>query len=103
MAQGVTEVFRAVVPSVGLVLKARGDIRGKREAYESRIREDFPDDGEALLTEYSANVDCTFLIEGDGREVGVPFAAGGEAVKGPPAFFETRYFFRGDFRVVGGR
>ena len=103
MAQGVTEVFRAEVPSVGLVLKARGDIRGKREAYESRIREDFPDDGEALLTEYSANVDCTFRIEGDGREDGVPFAAGGEALKGPPVFFETRYFFRGDFREVGGR
>ena len=39
MAQGVTEVFRAVVPSVGLVLKARGDIRGKQEAYGKRIRE----------------------------------------------------------------
>ncbi|MBR4252491.1 MAG: DUF2357 domain-containing protein [Kiritimatiellae bacterium] len=103
MAQGVTEVFRAVVPSVGLVLKARGDIRGKQEAYGKRIREDFPEGGEELLTEYSANADCTFSIEGDGREGGAVFAAGGKAVKGPPVFFETRYFFRGDFRAAGGR
>ena len=68
MAQGVTEVFRAVVPSVGLVLKVRGDIRGKQEAYERRIREDFPEGGDELLTEYSANADCTFRIERDGRE-----------------------------------
>ena len=98
-----TEVFRAVVPSVGLVLKVRGDIRGKQEAYARRIREDCPEGGEELLTEYSANADCTFLIEGDGRDGGAAFAAGGEAVKGPPVFFETRYFFRGDFRAVGGR
>ena len=40
MAQNVTEVFRAKVPSVGLVLKARADIGGKQDAYCTRIRED---------------------------------------------------------------
>ena len=42
-------MFRAVVPSVGLVLKARGDIRGKQEAYARRIREDFPEGGDEFV------------------------------------------------------
>jgi hypothetical protein len=103
MAQNVTEIFRATVPSAGLVLKARADIAGKREAFERRIREDSPDGGAALLTEYSANADCTFNFEGGDAAKDIPFAAGGEPVKAPPAFFETRCFFRGDFTGTGGR
>ena len=38
MSQSVTEVFRAMVPSVGLVLKARADIGGKLNAYCSLFR-----------------------------------------------------------------
>ena len=101
MAQGATEVFRAAVPSVGLVLKVRGDIGGKQESYRKRILEDFPEDQSKLLTEYSANADCTFRFAGDGPERA--FAAGGEPVKALPVFFETRYFFRGDFGEAGGR
>jgi hypothetical protein len=103
MSQNVTEVFRATVPSAGLVLKARADIEGKREAFARRIREDSPDDGAALLTEYSANADCTFNFAGGDAAEDIPFSAGGEPVKAPPAFFETRCFFRGDFTGTGGR
>ena len=103
MAQNVTEVFRATVPSVGMVLKARADIGGKQDAYRLRIEEDFPGDESKVLTEYSANADCTFNFEGGDTAEDVPFAEGGEAVKRPPVFFETRYFFRGDFRPVDGR
>ena len=54
MAYNVTEVFRVIVPSVGLVLKARADIDGKQIAYRKRIAEDSPGDEAAALTEYSA-------------------------------------------------
>lgn len=57
MSQNVTGVFRATVPSVGLVLKARADIDGKQNAYRRRIAEDAEGDESAALTEYSANVD----------------------------------------------
>ena len=104
MAQNVTEVFRAKVPSVGLVLKARADIGGKQEAYCARIREDAENGAEATLeTEYSANVDCFFNFAGGDEEKDVSYVAGGEAVKALPVFFETRYFFRGDFKPIDGR
>ena len=103
MAQNVTEVFRVVVPSVGLVLKARADIDGKQAAYQKRVAEDFPDDGAAAMTEYSANVDCVFNFDGGDPPGDVPFAEGGDAVRRLPVFFETRYFFRGDFRSDGER
>ena len=47
MAQNVTEVFRAAVPSVGLVLKVRADIDGKQNAYRRRIAEDTEGDESA--------------------------------------------------------
>lgn len=103
MAQGVAEVFRATVPSVGLVLKARADIGGKQDAYRARMREDSPDDASADLTDYSANVDCRFNFAGGDPARDVSFVPGGEAVKALPVFFETRYFFRGDFSPVDGR
>ena len=103
MPQNVTEVFRAVVPSVGLVLKARADIGGKQEAYRRRILEDYPGAESKVLTEYSANADCTFNFAGGAASEDLPFAEGGEEVKSLPVFFETRYFFRGDFKPVGGR
>ena len=103
MAQNVTEVFRATVPSVGLVLKARADIGGKQDAYRERIGEDFPDDESAALTEYSANVDCTFNFAGGATTGDVSFVEGGGAIKHLPVFFETHYFFRGDFKSVDGR
>ena len=103
MAQNVTEVFRVTVPSVGLVLKARADIDGKQSAYKKRIAEDSPNDEDAALTEYSANIDCVFNFD-RGDSIGdVLFAEGGDAVRHLPVFFETRYFFRGDFRLVDGR
>lgn len=103
MAQNVTEVFRATVPSVGLVLKARADIDGKQDAYRRRILEDFPGDESKVLTEYSANADCTFNFAGGTASEDVPFVEDGEAVKRLPVFFETHYFFRGDFKPVDGR
>ena len=60
MAQNVTEVFRATVPSVGLVLKARADIDGKQNAYRRRIAEDAVGDESAALTEYSAHAEWLF-------------------------------------------
>ena len=103
MAQNVTEVFRVAVPSVGLVLKARADIDGKQNAYRRRIAEDAEGDESAALTEYSANIDCTFNFTGGDAEKDMPFVADGDAVKALPVFFETRYFFRGDFKPVDGR
>lgn len=103
MAQNVAEVFRAVVPSVGLVLKARADIGDKQEAYRRRILEDYPGDESKVLTEYSANADCTFNFAGGAASEDLPYAEGGEKVKRLPVFFETRYFFRGDFKPVDGR
>ena len=103
MAQNVTEVFRVTVPSVGLVLKARADIDGKQTAYKKRIAEDSRDDESAALTEYSANVDCVLNFDGGDSVGDVPFGAGGDAVQHLPVFFETRYFFRGDFSPDGAR
>ena len=103
MPQNVTEVFRVTVPSVGLVLKARADIDGKQAAYQKRIAEDSPNDGLAALTEYSANVDCVFNFDRGDSTDDVPFAEGGDAVRHLPVFFETRYFFRGDFKPDGAR
>ncbi len=103
MAQNVAEVFRAVVPSVGLVLKARADIGDKQEAYRRRILEDYPGDESKVLTEYSANADCMFNFAGGAASEDLPYAEGGEKVKRLPVFFETRYFFRGDFKPVDGR
>lgn len=60
MAQNVTEVFRAAVPSVGLVLKARADIDGRQNAYRRRIAEDAESDESAALTKYSANAEWLF-------------------------------------------
>ncbi len=33
----------------------------------------------------------------------MPFVADGDAIKALPVFFETRYFFRGDFKPVDER
>ena len=103
MAYNVTEVFRVTVPSVGLILKARADIDGKQTAYKKRIAEDSRDDESAALTEYSANVDCVLNFDGGDSAGDVPFVAGGDAVRHLPVFFETRYFFRGDFKSDGMR
>ena len=104
MAQNVTEVFRAKVPSVGLVLKARADIGGKQDAYCTRIREDAENGVEATVeTEYSANVDCSFNFAGGDEGKDISYVAVGEVVKALPVFFETRYFFRGDFKPIDGR
>lgn len=101
MAQNVSEVFRATVPSVGLVLKARADIGGKQDAYRRRILEDCPGDESKVLTEYSSNADCTFNFAGGVASEDFPFKEGADPVKAPPVFFETRYFFRGDFEENG--
>ena len=104
MSQNVTEVFRAKVPSVGLVLKARADIGGKQEAYCARIREDAENGVDAIVeTEYSANVDCSFNFVGGDDAKDILYVAGGEVVRALPVFFETRYFFRGDFKPIDGR
>ncbi len=60
MAQNVTEVFQAAVPSVELGLKARADIDGRQNAYRRRIAEDAEGDESAALTEYSANAEWLF-------------------------------------------
>ena len=104
MVQNVAEVFRVTVPSLGMVLKARADIVGKQEAYRKRINDgDAKRDESAFLTEYSANVDCTFNFTGGDFREDMPFTSGGEAIKALPVFFETRYFFRGDFKPADGR
>lgn len=92
MAEAATEVFRAVVPEVGFTLKVRAAIDGKQVEYEKRVKED--GDEENLLVDYSANVPwrCSFA---DG-ESPVTIAAS-EKHKFNPVFFETKYFFRGDF------
>lgn len=103
MANNVTEVFRVSVPSVGLVLKARADIDGKQDAFVRRIKEDAGDGEAEILTEYSANMDCVFNFNG-GEDAGdIRYSAGDAPVKAMPVFFETRYFFRGDFKSVVGR
>ena len=75
MANKVTEVFRVTVPSVGLTLKVRGDIDGKQVAYSRRIKDDDRYDGgdDALLTEYSTNIDCKFNFVGGNPENDITF------------------------------
>lgn len=92
MASAATEVFRAVVPDVGLTLKVRSAIDGKQSAYEKRVRED--DDAANLLVDYSANVPWTCSFAGD---VQLTEIAADEKRRFKPVFFETKYFFRGDF------
>ena len=103
MANNVTEVFRVAVPSVGFVLKARADIDGKQDAFVRRVKED-AENGEAeILTEYSANMDCVFNFKGGEKTDDIRYSVGEASVKAMPVFFETRYFFRGDFKSVDGR
>ena len=93
MAQNVTEVFRATVPSAGFVLKAMADIDGKQNVYRRRIAEDAEGDESAALTEYSANVDCTFNFAGGKAEKDMPFFVGGDAVKALPVFLRRAISF----------
>lgn len=103
MANNVTEVFRVSVPSIGLVLKARADIDGKQDAFVRRVKED-AEDGEAeILTEYSANMDCVFNFNGGEDAADIRYSVGEAPIKAMPVFFETRYFFRGDFKSIDGR
>ncbi len=44
-----------------------------------------------------------FNFAGGAASEDLPFTEGGEKVKSLPVFFETRYFFRGDFKPVDGR
>ena len=106
MPQNVTEVFRMSVQSLGLVLKARADINGKQEAYRHRLSEDEQAVDNAKRSEhsynveYSANIDCKFDFGNNNIK---EFVAGGDPVEAPPVFFETRYFFRGDFSPISGQ
>lgn len=103
MANNVTEVFRVAVPSVGLVLKARADIDGKQDAFVRRVKEDARDGEVDVLTEYSANMDCVFNFNGGEDAADIRYSVGEAHIKAMPVFFETRYFFRGDFKSVDGR
>ena len=103
MANNVTEVFRVAVPSVGLVLKVRADIDGKQDAFVRRVKEDDRDGEVDVLTEYSANMDCVFNFNGGESSGDIRYSVGEASVKAMPVFFETRYFFRGDFKSVDGR
>ena len=103
MANNVTEVFRVAAPSVGLVLKVRADIDGKQDAFVRRVKEDDRDGEVDVLTEYSANMDCVFNFNGGESSGDIRYSVGEASVKAMPVFFETRYFFRGDFKSVDGR
>ena len=103
MANNVTEVFRVAVPSIGLVLKVRADIDGKQDAFVRRVKEDDRDGEVDVLTEYSANMDCVFNFNGGESSGDIRYSVGEASVKAMPVFFETRYFFRGDFKSVDGR
>lgn len=96
MASAVTEVFRAVVSEVGFTLKVRAAIDGKQTEYAKRVKEDEVEGSPEKfgLVDYVANVPwkCSF---GDGAEVVEIAADEKRAFK--PVFFETKYFFRGDF------
>ena len=99
MAQKTTEVFRASVPSLGMTLKVSSCIADKQVEYLKRVEEDVEQTSEDYRqVEYSANVDCALKIaDGNGMR-DAEFSAGGEPVKALPVFFETRYFFRADFK-----
>lgn len=92
MANAATEVFRAVVPEIGLTLKVRANITYKQSEYEKRIRED--DASSDCYVSYKANAKwvCSF----DGGE-NTLMAEVNEEIMAKPVFFETKYFFRGDF------
>lgn len=103
MANNVTEVFRVAVPSIGLVLKVRADIDSKQDAFVRRVKEDDRDGEVDVLTEYSANMDCVFNFNGGESSGDIRYSVGEAPIKAMPVFFETRYFFRGDFKSVDGR
>ena len=96
MANAVIEVFRAIVPEVGLTLKARAAIEGKQSDYEKRVKEDEQEGSQEKfqLVDYSANVPwvCSFSETGEKFEI-----AADEKRAFKPVFFEAKYFFRGDF------
>lgn len=92
MAQGVREVLRIGVDDLGLTLRVQSSIDRKQAEYECRIREDDP--ASDCLVDYTANVRWSAAF-GEG-EVPRTFEAG-ERCRAKPVFFETRYFFRGDF------
>ena len=93
MANAATEVFRAHVPDVGLTLKVRANIEHKQSEYEKRIKEDNPTSN--CCVPYKANVDwkCAFNEGGASLET----VAANDEKQAKPVFFETKYFFRGDF------
>lgn len=95
MASGATEVFKAEVPSVGLILKVRATIDGKQTAYTQRIADDEVSDKYSDgKVEYRANVNWhASFNEGDAQEV-----ESGAVIRERPVFFETKYFFRGSFK-----
>lgn len=93
MATKAREVFRAEVPDVGLTLKVRSSIDGLQEKYVKRIREDAATD--ACLVDYSANVDWEVSF---GDDVESRSIRRDEKFAAAPVFFETKYFFRGDFK-----
>lgn len=96
MASAAVEVFRAQVPSVGLTLKVRSVIDGKQAEYQKRIAEDVPDkaysDG---CVDYKANVDW---LASFGDESAAEKYEANQICRKAPVFFETKYFFRGDFK-----
>lgn len=92
MATAATEVFRAIVPSVGLTLKVRASLGSKQSEYEKRIKED--DAASDCCVPYTANSDWTCSFDEGKTETSVGAHA---EVSHLPVFFETRYFFRGDF------
>ena len=92
MAQGVREVLRIGVDDLGLTLRVQSGIDRKQTEYESRIREDDPTSD--CLVDYVANVKWSVAFD----EADLPRTyEAGEKCRAKPVFFETRYFFRGDF------
>ena len=61
MATAATEVFRAVVPSVGLVLKVRASLANKQLEYEKRIKED--DASSDCCVPYKANAERMIFLK----------------------------------------
>lgn len=92
MATAATEVFRAVVPSVGLTLKVRASLANKQLEYEKRIKED--DASSDCCVPYRANSDWMCSFDAGKAEISVGAHV---ELKHLPVFFETKYFFRGDF------
>lgn len=94
MASNAIEVFKAEVPSVGLTLKVRAAIDGKQSAYTDRIANDPVGSYSDGLVEYRANLPWKVSF----NESVVQDVDAGAIVKARPAFFETKYFFRGSFK-----